>query len=69
MKARKLAKKFNDGLDFNRCDHIPRIKFLNVRFYSFKDKKKNIDVSFLCEKPLNYKRFKKWTDNKGGVHN
>ena len=66
-KAGKLAKKFNEQLDRYQLKNVKRIEFLDVTFYVYDTPLKK--WSYLCEKKLDHNRWKKWTDNKGGIHN
>ena len=64
LSARRLARKFNEFVRENKIKVI-EIEFLDVCFYSWGDK----GESLLSEKRLDISRYKKFNDNKGGVHN
>lgn len=50
--------------------NVHRIEFLPVSFYVYKAKDdKDTEFSILVERRLDFTRFKKWNDNRGGVHN
>lgn len=67
--ASRLAMKFNERLDFLKVPkEVPRINFLECTYYTITDKN-GWENGFLVEKRLDIMRFKKWSDNKGGVHN
>ena len=63
----KLAANFNMFLDSRGLKNVPRIKFLPVTFYVYEHYYEPWSV--LVEKRLDVNRFRKWNDNKGGVHN
>ena len=63
----KLAANFNMFLDSRGLKNVPRMQFLPVTFYVYEHKDELWSV--LVEKRLDVNRFKKWNDNRGGVHN
>jgi hypothetical protein len=66
--ASRFAAKFNERLDFLKVPiDIPRIKFLDCTYYTMRAN--DCEAGFLVEKRLDNTKFKKWSDNKGGVHN
>jgi hypothetical protein len=68
QEASRFATKFNEKLDFlGLPKEIPRIKFLDCSYYTVTEG--NRKHGFLVEKRLDIIKFKKWSDNKGGVHN
>jgi hypothetical protein len=71
-KSSRLAKTFNQNLERRVVPtYIPRIEFLDCCLNLFETEinaqKQNICV--LCEERLDKKKYKKWTNNAGGVHN
>jgi hypothetical protein len=72
QEASRIATKFNERLAFLKVPlEIPRIKFLACTYYTIRvqDGDYNYENGFLVEKRLDNTKFKKWSDNKGGVHN
>jgi hypothetical protein len=66
--ASRFATKFNERLEFLKVPkEVPRIKFLDCTYYTAMIN--GWEHSFLVEKRLEIMKFKKWSDNKGGVHN
>ena len=64
--AGRLAQKFKEAVDRLKVPpDVPRIEFVKPSIYTFKNG--NGLTGGLCEEFL--PGFKKWTDNKGGVHN
>ena len=63
-----MAKKFNANLDQRSLKNVLHVEFLPVTFYVLAGKG-GLSYSYLAEKRLDVTRFKKWNDNKGGVHN
>jgi hypothetical protein len=55
------------ALDARSLKNVPRVEFLPVTFYVMISG--TLTYSYLAEKRLDINRWKKWNDNKGGVHN
>ena len=68
MIAANMAEKFNQrlGMSPQIGEKVPRIKFLDCYVYCFFVQKR--DFYYLVEKQLDNTQYKKWNDNKGGVH-
>ena len=65
LEAMRLAKVFNKVLDEKNLK-IPKIEFLEICFYTWGD---GDFMGVLAEKRLDNNRYRKFNDNKGGVHN
>jgi hypothetical protein len=64
MKAARFAKKFNQKLDMLKVDcMIPRITFLACSVYFIDEQ----NIEYLAEERLDYRLYKKWNNNAGGV--
>ena len=55
-------------LDQLKLKNVPRIEFLLVTFYVYDDHKGE-KFDYLSERRLDARRFNKWNNNSGGVHN
>ena len=68
MVAANLANKFNQRLDMSPevGKNVPRIEFLDCYVYIFYEQ--NYEFGYLVEKQLDDTQYKKWNDNRGGVH-
>ena len=66
--AANLAKRFNQWLDKapQVGKKVPRVKFLDCYVYIYYDQQYEYD--YLVEKQLDDNQYKKWNDNRGGVH-
>jgi hypothetical protein len=73
FEAGRLSKKFNDtinALQRRMGVSLPRIEFLQPWFYVWEDASvAGGCAALLCERMLDFNRYKKWNDNKGGVQN
>ena len=68
MIAANMAEKFNQQLKMSPQvgEKVPHIKFLDCYVYCFYNQ--NWEFYYLVEKQLDNNQYKKWNDNKGGVH-
>ena len=68
MIAANMAEKFNQRLKMSPQvgEKVPRIKFLDCYVYCFYNQ--NYEFYYLVEKQLDNSQYKKWNDNRGGVH-
>lgn len=67
--ASRLARKFNAVLDRKGIPkRYARIQFLECTFYTTYTPREG-EYGLLCEDYLPAERWKKWTDNRGGIHN
>ena len=67
--ASRLARKFNESLDRHGIPkRFARIQFLDCSFYTTYTTSEG-EWGLLCEDYLPAGRWKKWTDNRGGIHN
>jgi hypothetical protein len=66
LEARRLSHKFNSALSA-RWIIVPNVVYLDPSFYEWSSSRM-ISSAILAENRLDCSRYRKWNDNKGGVH-